>query len=63
VDAASETDPEVRDSVVYWFVLLETALERGNYTLAAEADAELRRLGVRVQHTRRHERQRAADAR
>jgi hypothetical protein len=52
VPHVNELDPEVRDSAVYWFVLLETARERGNYALAAEADHELRRLGVRVRHGR-----------
>ena len=33
---------------VYWFVLWESAIERGNYTDAEQAARELRRLGIRV---------------
>jgi hypothetical protein len=50
MSTAADLAPEIRDSTVYWFVALETARKRGDYALAAEADAELRRLGVRVRY-------------
>jgi hypothetical protein len=57
---------EVRDSVIYWFVVLEISRDRGDYSLAAAADRELRRLGVRVTRTRtaarKASRQEAANA-
>jgi hypothetical protein len=46
-------DPCVRDSPVYWFTLLEAARRYGDYSTAAEADRELRRLGVQVSHRRK----------
>jgi hypothetical protein len=49
----AEPSPEVRDSPIYWFTILEIARDRGDYSLAAEADRELRRLGVRVVRDRR----------
>jgi hypothetical protein len=58
----TEQDPEIRDSTVYWFFLLENALEHGDYDLAAQADAELQRLGVRVRHTHRRGREEAQSA-
>lgn len=33
---------------VYWFVLWESAMERGDYLEAGRAALELRRLGIRV---------------
>jgi hypothetical protein len=42
-------DPDGFDpttSPVYWFVKLETAVEKGDFEAAAEAQRELRRLGV-----------------
>jgi hypothetical protein len=39
---------ETRDEPVFWFVLWESAIERGDYTGAANAASELRRLGIRV---------------
>jgi hypothetical protein len=44
----AELDPEVQDSPVYWFAVLTAARKKGDYALAAEADRQLRRLGVRV---------------
>ena len=49
----ADLSPEVRDSPVYWFTVLEIARERDDYALAAEAERELRRLGVRVTRIRR----------
>lgn len=37
-----------QDEPVFWFVLWESAIERGDYAEAAEAATELRRLGIRV---------------
>lgn len=37
---------------VYWFVVLETALERSDFPTAAQAQQELERLGVHVQYER-----------
>lgn len=35
---------------IYWFVLWEEAIGRGNLEAAARAQLELARLGVRVQY-------------
>jgi hypothetical protein len=43
---AGKTD--YRDSPVAWFAVLQRAVEQENCERAAEAQAELRRLGVRV---------------
>jgi len=49
------------DQPVYWFVILEQALDRGDLEQAAQAQRELARLGVRVNHDRRRpKRQEAA---
>ena len=42
-----------RDAPTYWFVVLEIARERGHFERAAEAQRQLRRLGVRVSYERR----------
>jgi hypothetical protein len=39
-----------RDEPVYWFVLLEKAVHRGDFDYAAMAKRELARLGVSVTH-------------
>jgi hypothetical protein len=44
--------PDVRDHPIYWFVLLEEAVEEGDHQAAAEAQRELARLGVRVSYGR-----------
>jgi hypothetical protein len=41
-----------RAQPVYWFVLLETAMDRGDLTGAANAQRELARLGVHVRYGR-----------
>lgn len=46
------TDPEVRDSPIYWFFLLTTAKDKHLFEQAAEAQRQLERLGVRVRYTR-----------
>jgi hypothetical protein len=40
------------DQPVYWFVVLELALDQGDLEQAARAKSELARLGVEVTHRR-----------
>jgi len=42
--------PGLRDEPYVWLAVLERARREGDYDLAAYADAELRRLGVRVSY-------------
>jgi hypothetical protein len=44
----AERDHTFKDSPVYWFVLLDAALDRGQYEAATRARRELHRLGIRV---------------
>jgi len=37
---------------LYWFAKLEQAVDDGNHEAAAEAQRQLRRLGVRVAYSR-----------
>jgi hypothetical protein len=46
------TAAPVTDWPLYWFARLERAVEAGDHQAAAQADRELRRLGVRVQYGR-----------
>jgi hypothetical protein len=39
-----------QDEPVYWFVLLEKAVHRGDFDAAARAKRELERLGVSVSY-------------
>ena len=48
------------DQPVYWFVLLDSARDRGDYEAAAEAKRELERLGVKVAFRRPSRRETAA---
>jgi hypothetical protein len=48
----NNTDPPVNDWPLYWFVALEKAVEQGDHQAAAEAERQLRRLGVRVAYGR-----------
>lgn len=41
-----------RDEPTYWFAVLEIAKEQGDFDSAAEAQRELRRLGVIVRYER-----------
>ncbi len=41
-----------QDEPVYWFVLLEKAVHRGDFDEAARAKRELERLGVSVAYRR-----------
>lgn len=45
---------------VYWFVILQRAVEDHNFTAAAEAQRELEKLGVRVQYGRHRWRKEAS---
>jgi hypothetical protein len=45
-------DPSVIDWPLYWFARLEKAVEDGDHQVAAEAQRELARLGVRVSYGR-----------
>jgi hypothetical protein len=48
---SKEPTDQTQDEPVYWFVLWEAAVERGDFTAAAEAASELRRRGIRVSWT------------
>lgn len=39
---------------IYWFAVLDQAVECGNFQLAANAQAELERLGVTVRYGKSH---------
>lgn len=45
---STDRTEETRDEPVYWFVLWESAVERGDYTETANAATELHHLGTRV---------------
>jgi hypothetical protein len=51
---------DYKESPIVWFFVLEEALERGNFERAANAQKELRRLGIDVGYTRRAATQRGA---
>jgi hypothetical protein len=38
------------DEPLYWFALLDRAVERGDHEAAADAQRQLKRLGVRVRY-------------
>ena len=40
--------PPVEEMPSYWFCVMESAKERGDFEQAAQAKRELQRLGVRV---------------
>ena len=50
--ANSEPMNDVREQPIYWFAILESAVERGEYHRAADAQHELHRLGVDVRFRR-----------
>jgi hypothetical protein len=55
-EQAQQTPPstanDYTDEPVYWFVILDTAVGRGDHATAATAQRELERLGVRVRYGR-----------
>jgi len=46
------TTEDYTDEPIYWFALLDRAVERGDHVAAAEAQRELDRLGIRVRYGR-----------
>jgi hypothetical protein len=53
-------DFSATEQPVYWFCLLEEAMDRGDLEAAAEAQRELARLGLRVAYDRRGAQRREA---
>jgi hypothetical protein len=45
---AEENQAEAKERPVYWFVILDLALESGNYQQQTRAIQELRKLGIDV---------------
>jgi hypothetical protein len=45
-------NPPLADWPLYWFAILEKAVEQGDHVSAARAHRELGRLGVRVAYGR-----------
>lgn len=60
-DQAS-TEAAAREQPVYWFLILELAVEKGDFNAAAAAQRELRRMGVEVTYSRRAEDRKAVTA-
>jgi hypothetical protein len=58
-DDNTSTDDREKQEPVYWFVILDSAVERGDHETAAIAQRELARLGVRVAYGRPREREAA----
>jgi hypothetical protein len=53
--SASRTPPtadDYADQPLFWFTILDKAVDRGDHAAAAEAQRELDRLGVRVRYGR-----------
>lgn len=48
----TKQEEEFRDHPTYWFTVLHIALDRNDYSRAAEAKRELRRLGIDVRFRR-----------
>lgn len=49
----SSTRPPEHEEPIYWFYLLEVAINNGDFEAAARAKAELEQLGVTVTYKRR----------
>ena len=49
---STPTDDDYTDQPMYWFILLDKAVERGDHAAAAEAQRQLDRIGVRVRYGR-----------
>lgn len=47
---AASTNADHREHPVFWFYLLDKAVEAGNFVRAAQAQRELERLGVTVRY-------------
>jgi uncharacterized protein YPO0396 len=54
--------PDAYDVPMYWFAILDQAVERGDHDTAAQATRELERLGVRVQYGRPRQQRETASA-
>jgi hypothetical protein len=52
MSASSPPESAVADCPIYWFAILEKAVEQGDHQKAAEAQKELARLGVHVAYGR-----------
>jgi hypothetical protein len=50
--AGTASLPAPTDWPLYWFARLEKAVDQGDHQVAAEAQRELARLGVRVSYGR-----------
>jgi hypothetical protein len=58
----SEADmAETRDQPIYWFALLDSAIESGDFEQAAEAVKQLKRLGISVRYRCRSKARKEAD--
>jgi hypothetical protein len=51
MSALTSLQEKPQDEPVYWFILWESAIERGDYRQAEQAALELRKRGVRVSWT------------
>lgn len=51
------------DEPLYWFAILDKAVQRGDHAAAAKAQRELGRLGVRVYYGRARQRGEVSGAR
>ena len=60
--ANQEKATDAQQEPVYWFVVLEKALERSDFDEAAHAQRELNRLGVCVSYRRRRDRKESPHA-
>jgi len=47
-----DRDPPATDQPIYWFAILDQAVEDGDHQAAAKAQRQLARLGVRVAYGR-----------
>jgi hypothetical protein len=53
---ATPPDDDYTEVPIYWFALLDKAVESGDPATAAEARRQLDRLGIRVRYRRPHRR-------
>ena len=52
MQSTEENISNAKRQPVYWFVVLEAAIERGDYQVAADAARELRAMGIEVRYLR-----------
>jgi hypothetical protein len=60
--ARTTAPDDYTDEPIYWFAILDQAIERGDHQAAADAQRELGRLGVVVRYGRPRRRKEAASA-